>query len=455
MPPADAECPACGQALPRGARSCWACRHAIQTFQPRSVGLGALGSAVVVVAVFAVILMGTVVLVQRETAIAWHESAVARGEAAASAEAETARQAAERERRIAAQPSPTPIPSDAPGTYRVRDGDSLFEIAATFSVAPDALREWNRGTYPTLATGIALSPGWIITVSGPAIAAAPAAPPDPVFPPGAEFVAAGGVGVIDADDVVVRTRPSRETDSRILGSLDTGTRVAVIAGPVAGSGYFWYQIRSPALEGWVAAGTATDAWIVAAPVNAPTSTGTAAIPEHTASITGATIRYYEITGGTHIDLIGQAHDLGPDSAYDDAIASANISFTYEAYLATESIDQGPVQGLTSWPACRVTASFEVILPRWVGPSPANAAVVQWWAGAFSLARDHEARHVAIWQEHLPALLAQTGPDVVDSDCWQAKQLTSYWLQVVGVVHDNFHLEEEFAGRTWPPPYPAP
>jgi predicted secreted Zn-dependent protease len=445
------DCGGCGEpVLPESAR-CWRCGYpTVQTLRKPSGGLDPVASAFVIFAVFAVVLFGLVVFVQRDAAIAEHDATVARAQAHASARAEAARREEERQRRIAAQPSPTPVPSDAPGTYRVQRGDSLFSIAARFGVPPNALREWNSNEYPTLATGVAVKPGWVLTITGP-IAAEPAPPPpDPVMPPGAEFVVAGGEAVIDADDVVVRTRPWRGPDSQIIGSFDTGARVRVLAGPLPGSGYFWYQVRGGTLEGWVAAGTATDPWIVAAGPAAPPSTGTAAIPDQTATISGAEVRYYEITGRTHWDLIQQTLERGPDSYFEDAVASAQISFGYEPYLAHETTPQG----VTSWPACRVTVSFVVTLPRWVGPSPVDPEVARWWQGAFALARDHEARHVQIWQEHLPTLLAETGPAAVDPDCWQARQLVNYWLELTSVLHDQFHVDEIVAGRTWPPPYPA-
>jgi len=445
------DCEQCRQPVMSGSARCWRCGYpTVLSLQNPPDGLDAVASSFVIVAVFAVLLFGVVIFVQREGAIQDHNAAVANAEAAASARADAAQREEERQRRIASQPSPTPAPSDAPGTYRVRQGDSLFSIASRFDVPPNALRDWNSDEFPTLATGVAVKPGWVLTLTGPIAAEPPPPPPDPVLPPGAEFVAAGVQAVIDADDVVVRTRPWRGSDSQIIGSLDTGDRVTVLAGPVPGSGYFWYEVRSSTLKGWVAAGTASDPWIVAATPAPPAAAGAAAIPDQTATIAGATVTYYDVAGATHWDLVQAAIDQGPDIGLGDAIASAEISFSYEPYLEQETTPQG----VTSWPACGVTASFVVTLPRWVGPSPADPEVVRWWQGAFALSRDHEATHVQIWQEHLPSLLNETAPSVVDPDCHQARQLADYWLQVTGVVHDQFHTDEIIAGRTWPPPYPA-
>lgn len=75
--------------------------------------------------------------------------------------------------------------------------------------------------------------------------------------------AAGTLLVTVSDDVRVRSKPRVSSDSvRYEPVLATGTDLRVLAGPVAGSGYWWYRVRledgltlrGGIATGWVAAG---------------------------------------------------------------------------------------------------------------------------------------------------------------------------------------------------------
>lgn len=141
-------------------------------------GLGELTTAVVICAVFAIVLAGIVGLHQRERAVeAWaaQESAaaaVAGGGSPSAAPALT--------------PTPSPSP-DPPGAYTVRRGDSLFSVAADVGVSPNELIYWNRDTYPTLQSTPALRPGWVLRIDGPPL---PTRTPTPTVAPTPEPILA-------------------------------------------------------------------------------------------------------------------------------------------------------------------------------------------------------------------------------------------------------------------------
>jgi len=120
-------------------------------------GLGELATAVVISAVFAIVLVGMVVLAQREQAIAAGE----RSDAVAQAGGEALPDAS-------AAPTATPAPEpDRPGEYTVRRGDSLFSVASDVGASPNELIYWNRDEYPTLQSTPALRPGWVLRIEGP------------------------------------------------------------------------------------------------------------------------------------------------------------------------------------------------------------------------------------------------------------------------------------------------
>lgn len=66
-------------------------------------------------------------------------------------------------------PTALPAPTDAPGTYTVRTGDTLFSIASRYGVTEDQLREWNVDTYPSLRSSPRrIRVGWVLSVVPPA-----------------------------------------------------------------------------------------------------------------------------------------------------------------------------------------------------------------------------------------------------------------------------------------------
>jgi predicted secreted Zn-dependent protease/LysM repeat protein len=140
-------------------------------------GLGTVGRAAVMCAVFAVVLLGIVVLDQRQDAIDAFAEASAR--AVAIAEQEQADAGG-----TAPPPTPSPVPApDAggPNTYTVQRGDSLFSVAAALGLSPNELVFWNKDTYPTLQSTPALKAGWVLRTAGPPLpTAAPRATPTPV-----------------------------------------------------------------------------------------------------------------------------------------------------------------------------------------------------------------------------------------------------------------------------------
>ncbi len=125
---------------------------------PSEDGLDRLTSAIVIVAVVSIMLVGGLVLGQRDQAIALaDESSVGLASASPSA--------------IESEPdSPSAQPSAGEGEYLVQRGDSLFSVAQALGLSPNELVFWNAEEYPTLRSTPALEPGWVLRTTGPALA---------------------------------------------------------------------------------------------------------------------------------------------------------------------------------------------------------------------------------------------------------------------------------------------
>ena len=138
--------------------TCPHCGHALD-----GEGLSLAASAMVVLSVCAVLLFGGVTFAVREQGVA---------QATASPSATPAA--------VAAVPSATPRPSAAPGTYLVGDGESVFSVAEATGIDANLLIYWNADTYPGMSLSPALTPGWVLQLSGPM---PPTPSPEPTSPP--------------------------------------------------------------------------------------------------------------------------------------------------------------------------------------------------------------------------------------------------------------------------------
>jgi predicted secreted Zn-dependent protease/LysM repeat protein len=146
----------------------------------RPEGLGPIAQGAVIVAVFAVVLTGMLVMAEREAAL---DHVAAASVIPTPTDARTPP-------RVDATPVPGPDAA-GPNTYTVQPGDSLFSVASTLGIEPNALIYWNKETYPTLQSTPALTPGWVLATDGPPLPTPiPDVTPEPTIP---EPQVAGGV----------------------------------------------------------------------------------------------------------------------------------------------------------------------------------------------------------------------------------------------------------------------
>ena len=137
-------CQHCGQPLPEGSRTCWACGQQLPV-----AGMGMLPVALVGLALVTV-LGGAAAF------------SLLRGSGPTSAETFAAPTPS------AGQPRTlTPSASNPPGEWIVQPGDTMLTIAAAVGVSRDELRWWNLERYPSLTNNpMSITVGWMLATEG-------------------------------------------------------------------------------------------------------------------------------------------------------------------------------------------------------------------------------------------------------------------------------------------------
>jgi predicted secreted Zn-dependent protease/LysM repeat protein len=156
------DCRGCGEPVLARTSACWRCATPlVRSLSTPRRGLGDLSAGIVVVAIFAVALLGAALFATRAAAIASHDAAAAaaRDPAGASPPARVSG--------LAPPTSASPQPAAPDGMHLVQAGESLFSVANRYGLSPAQLVYWNSDEYPRLRATPALDEGWILRVTGP------------------------------------------------------------------------------------------------------------------------------------------------------------------------------------------------------------------------------------------------------------------------------------------------
>ena len=252
-----------------------------------------------------------------------------------------------------------------------------------------------------LLCGCAAAPGSIVPVEQPASIApspsrAPQLPASPTPGPTATKAAIaapspsveiknGSIATVVTDDLRVRSRPEvSDASKKLRPLLQRGQALYIVNGPVAGSGYRWYQVQplggpidndSPPF-GWVAAGDKTgDPWIQAGGYPCPKTPTTfrefVAIDDHVAALAcfgrkplsfPARVAEPEATCGVDIGWTVEPEWLGSTCShpaylvFDATTKDDDFDSIIEPNLDTSGLRPGPEE--KDWIPVNVTGSFD-------------------------------------------------------------------------------------------------
>lgn len=124
-----------------------------------------------------------------------------------------------------------------------------------------------------------------------------------------------------------------------------------------------------------------------------------ALPALKAKYSGATVKYYSITGSTEAELISQMTTKGPVACgITDAAGCFLDSFSW-SYTGTTKA------GVCSVTSVTFTAKYTVTLPKWSGPARVSRTLAAWWKTVFNHIAWHEGQHLAIAKKYASKMKA--------------------------------------------------
>ena len=183
-PPGFVRCAQCSQPIAVRTSRCWQCGFPVSgSLRAHTEPGRPLAAAMVILSVFAIALLGLLAL-----GIRGSPTPVA--------------VASERDSVEPTIGSPTSLPTPSPSTPKVGDGeyvvvrgDDLIRVSFATGVDLELLRFWNAERYPAVASGVSLTPGWVLRITGPPLPSATARPVARATPvPGAGGGSGSSVG---------------------------------------------------------------------------------------------------------------------------------------------------------------------------------------------------------------------------------------------------------------------
>jgi predicted secreted Zn-dependent protease len=165
-------------------------------------------------------------------------------------------------------------------------------------------------------------------------------------------------------------------------------------------------------------------------------------PDFPVAVNGATVTYYDITGATAQALADAMHTEGQTRCgATDAVACLSYGFDWTDQTTTSSAG-----------VCKVTSvdlvpTYQMTLPRWVGPSLVPQGLVDWWRQVQAHLIWHESQHLAISQGYEPALRAAITAGPCDDTPNSPSAAVLAVKAALEVDQSQFDISDR--GWTWP------
>jgi predicted secreted Zn-dependent protease len=187
-------------------------------------------------------------------------------------------------------------------------------------------------------------------------------------------------------------------------------------------------------------------------VRPPSGATTVALPTLSAKVSGATVKYFSISGDTSIEL---AESVGRGGAK----ACGTIDYEWyrgdarpSACTLTRVTDtrQSIRISTSSSGACRIrdadiSASYTIYIPRWTAPKRVPKRLLDWWRRIVDFIADHEAGHVRIGRDYIRRLNQR----LVGKPCEDLGSIVQSWAGQHAAAQEAYDRSEY--SRPWPRP----
>jgi predicted secreted Zn-dependent protease len=183
----------------------------------------------------------------------------------------------------------------------------------------------------------------------------------------------------------------------------------------------------------------------------PTGAVMVALPQLSAKVANAEVKYFPISGDTSVELAGSIARGGVKACgaidYEWFRGDARPS---ACTLTRISDTRQSITTRTSGASCRITdaniaASYTIYLPRWTSPSRVPRRLLDWWRKIVDFIADHEAGHVRIGRDHIRKLNAR----LVGTPCEDLTSVVRRWVAQHAAAQEAYDMSEY--SRPWPQP----
>ena len=187
-------------------------------------------------------------------------------------------------------------------------------------------------------------------------------------------------------------------------------------------------------------------------VKPPRGAALVRLPTLSPKVSGATVKYFAVTGDTSIELAASIGRGGVKACgmidYEwyrgDARPSA-CTLTRVSDLRASIRTSTNASGTCRITRAAVTSSYVIHLPRWTDPDRVPKRLLDWWRRIVDFIADHEAGHVRIGRDHLKRLNAR----LVGKPCEDLNTIGRSWAKQHSDAQEGFDMVEY--QKPWPRP----
>ncbi len=166
------------------------------------------------------------------------------------------------------------------------------------------------------------------------------------------------------------------------------------------------------------------------------------LPRLTASVAGASVRYYAVSFRNPSEL--------DDSATRNLPAPTTGAAPHDALAYTEPLGWSSIQPVYTYDAqgtCTLkglteNVTYRITMPQWTSPARVPKILLDWWRKVLAHIAWHEEQHVLIFQDYLLGVDPNgLGMRLAEHPCSAASQIIDKWASDLGAAQAAFDASE--------------